>query len=290
MDLDDYQRQAQATDQVPAKHGDGLAVPLLGLVGEVGSLGVGYKKLLRDGDNYGFYSDDVTEDLGDVLWYVSNLAHKFGVSLSDVAAANLEKNRSRWDSPNHRQTAYDRDYPEGERLPRQLLVDFVDDFDERGPFTKLILADGSQLGDTLRDNARLNDGFRYHDVLHLTHLTTLGWSPVIRSFLECKRRSDEKVDEVEDGGRAKVTEEAIVAYAFARARESKFFHSASRIDNDILRTIGQLVGHFEVRDRSHAEWEHTLLTGFGVWRQLRKHGGGLVSIDADAGTIVYESR
>jgi NTP pyrophosphatase (non-canonical NTP hydrolase) len=290
MDLDDYQRQAQLTDQMPAKHGDALVAPLLGPVGEIGSLGAGYKKLLRDGGNYGFYSDDITDDLGDVLWYVSNLAHKFGLTLSDVAASNLAKNRGRWDTPTYSALSYDSGYPEGERLPRQLLVDFVDGADDTGPFSKLMLSDGRQLGDTLHDNARLDDGFRYHDVLHLTHLATLGWSPVMRNFLGCKRRSNFKVDEVEDGGRAKVTEEAIVAYAFARARQAKFFRGATRIDSDILRTIVQLVGHFEVRDRSRAEWEHTLLTGFDVWRQVREHGGGLVRIDADNSSISYEGR
>ena len=34
----------------------------------------------------------------------------------------------------------------------------------------------SQLGNDLGDNAAVEDGYRYHDVIHLAHATVLGWS------------------------------------------------------------------------------------------------------------------
>ena len=62
-------------------------IPLLGLVGEVGSLLGEYKKLLRDGSIHQNFRDEVQEELGDVLWYVANVAEKFGLDLNDVASA-----------------------------------------------------------------------------------------------------------------------------------------------------------------------------------------------------------
>ena len=48
-----------------------LMVPLLGLAGEAGSLLTEYKKWLREGDRYRPFSDQVSEEIGDILWYLS---------------------------------------------------------------------------------------------------------------------------------------------------------------------------------------------------------------------------
>jgi len=288
MEIGEYQRRAQETDQVPARTGDGLVVALMGLAGEVGTLATDYKKRLRDGDSYRFYADDLLEELGDVLWYVANIAHKSGLSLDDVAQANLAKLAARWQRPSMQAPNYDAGFPEEEQLPRQLIFDFREDPDTGR--VAVTLPDGTQLGNELGDNARVDDGFRYHDVLHLAHMATMGWAPVLRGFLKRKRRSDPRMDDTEDGGRAKVTEEGIVAYVFSRAREEGFFDGRRRVDNDVLQTITRLAGHFEVRDRTPAEWEHTILTGFEVWRQLRQNGGGLVKADLDARSLTYLAR
>lgn len=66
----------------------------LGLAGEAGEVANKVKKLLRDGD-----SDEKREaiiaELGDVLWYLSQLASEFNVALNDVLIDNLEKIRGR---------------------------------------------------------------------------------------------------------------------------------------------------------------------------------------------------
>jgi NTP pyrophosphatase (non-canonical NTP hydrolase) len=66
-----------------------ITYPLLGLIGEVGEFANKFKKVLRDGAE--FTQEDMLAELGDVLWYVSNLAQDAGLSLNDVAEHNIKK-------------------------------------------------------------------------------------------------------------------------------------------------------------------------------------------------------
>ncbi len=75
---------------------DPVLIPLLGLVGETGSVATAYKKRLRDGADASPSKQQLREELGDVLWYTATLAHLLGLDLEDVAAASLEKTKDRW--------------------------------------------------------------------------------------------------------------------------------------------------------------------------------------------------
>jgi NTP pyrophosphatase (non-canonical NTP hydrolase) len=77
-----YQEKALLADQLA---GDTLAVPLLGLFGETGSLLSEAKKKHRDAVSYTGYEHTVIEELGDVLWYLTAVAHRGGLSLSELA-------------------------------------------------------------------------------------------------------------------------------------------------------------------------------------------------------------
>jgi NTP pyrophosphatase (non-canonical NTP hydrolase) len=96
MNFSEYQTQALNTDQIPAVEGSELIIPLLGLVGEVGSLMTEYKKHLRDGDAHKLFEEGIAEELGDMLWYISNIASKFNLDLQEIAEANLSKCNDRW--------------------------------------------------------------------------------------------------------------------------------------------------------------------------------------------------
>ena len=86
IDLDEFQQWTTLTDRNkrPGVAGPGFA--LLGLFGEVGSLLSELKKKQRDEDSYISYHDSVIEELGDVLWYFTNAAHRVGLALSTIAA------------------------------------------------------------------------------------------------------------------------------------------------------------------------------------------------------------
>ncbi len=96
MDLRDYQRESRATAVYPGA-GDNLTYPALGLCGEAGEVAEKVKKLLRD--DAGVLTDERREalagELGDVLWYLAQVATEARLDLAEVAAANLAKLRSR---------------------------------------------------------------------------------------------------------------------------------------------------------------------------------------------------
>lgn len=72
-----------------------LLYPTVGLADEAGEVAGKVKKLLRDGTSYEATKEALISELGDVLWYISQLATVLGVSLEEVAQTNLNKLTSR---------------------------------------------------------------------------------------------------------------------------------------------------------------------------------------------------
>lgn len=290
MDLSDYQQQAQATDQLPAGDPNAVIVPLLGMAGEVGSLLAEYKKYLRDKDAHVLFPRQVAEELGDILWYLANTATKFDLDLADIAADNLAKTRDRWPpaDTNAKYRLFDDDFPTEEQLPRSFTVKITDSVGAEGKGRITLTIDGVPAGDPLQDNAYDEDGYRFHDVFHLAHAAKLGWSPVLRGKLlrpNRKRRSIPDVDEVEDGGRAIVIDEAIVAYVWEYARRHRFLAGVTTVDYPVLKTIRQLTGGLEVAARSAHDWEEAILVGYKIFREVRARRGGVLAVDLHTRSI-----
>ena len=289
MDLNEYQRLANQTDQQPENESHeadprGIMVPLLGMAGEVGELLSEHKKWLRDGESYKLFPERVKEELGDLLWYLTNVATKHGIELEDVADFNLQKIGRRWQhvASGVRQLRLpDEDYPMKERFPRKMVVNINED----GSNHVIMTIDSVQVGDPLKDNRYEDDGYRFHDVFHLTYASVLGWSPTLRALMRRKRRSDPAVDEVEDGGRARVIEEGIAALVFSYAERRNFLDGAERVDYDLLRTIKDMTSHLEVSARTEGDWERAIMTGFNIWRQVKAKGRGRIHADLEQGTI-----
>jgi NTP pyrophosphatase (non-canonical NTP hydrolase) len=286
LDFETYQREALTTDQVRGEGESSLMVPLLGLVGEIGTLAVEHKKRLRDKEKHRLFKERIEEDLGDILWYISNFASKSGFRLEDIARKNLHKVRARWAAPTGTQLAlFDAGAGAGEQIPRHFVIDFGNDAKGRVKITR----DGKRIGDKLTDNNYGDDGYRFHDVFHFAFAAVLGWSPVTRSLLKCKRKSDPITDEVEDGGRAAVIEEGVAALAYAHARTRDFLEGATEVDHEVLEAIQRMTAHLEVRARTPAQWERAILQGFVIWRELRKGNGGRVTIDLTKQQLFYAS-
>jgi NTP pyrophosphatase (non-canonical NTP hydrolase) len=86
LTLQDYQQTALLTDQRPRDIQD-LVYPLLGLLGETGSLLSEVKKKQRDSESPAEYEQNILEEVGDVLWYLSDIASRLCLKLADLAVA-----------------------------------------------------------------------------------------------------------------------------------------------------------------------------------------------------------
>ncbi|MBX3452746.1 MAG: nucleoside triphosphate pyrophosphohydrolase family protein [Planctomycetaceae bacterium] len=290
----EYQREAARTDQTPGDDLKSMMVPLLGLAGEAGSLLTEYKKWLREGGRYKPFTDQVSEEIGDILWYLANIAGKAGLDLQEIAEENLAKLHDRWAPADQKETPlfvrarYDDHFPETEQLPLSMRVEFRERIIDGTP--KLVITcDGKPFGDPLTDNSHIDDGYRYHDVFHVACAILLGWSPIVRKLLKVKRKSVPQIDEVEDGARSAAIEEAISAFTFGVARDYSFFDGSDSVEFGILRTIRIMTRSLEVRDKSLRDWEEVILQTYAVWKLLVQNRGGAIIGDAIPRTLRYEA-
>jgi NTP pyrophosphatase (non-canonical NTP hydrolase) len=95
VEFAEYQKLSRRTAEYP--RGAWLAYPALGLAGEAGEVAEHAKKVIRD--DAGTVSAErraaMAKELGDVLWYVAQLASELELDLDEIAQANLEKLLSR---------------------------------------------------------------------------------------------------------------------------------------------------------------------------------------------------
>ena len=96
MDFKEYQKESRKTAIYPQRDKN-FIYPTLGLVGESGEVAEKIKKVIRD--NEGVVDEErkneLKKELGDVLWYLSQIATELNLSLEEIALFNLEKLNSR---------------------------------------------------------------------------------------------------------------------------------------------------------------------------------------------------
>ena len=92
MDFKEYQTKSRKTAKYPAI-GHPVIYPALGLVNEAGEVAGKIKKIFRDKE--GEISEETREalkaELGDVLWYIAQVATELDVSLDEIAEYNIAK-------------------------------------------------------------------------------------------------------------------------------------------------------------------------------------------------------
>lgn len=381
LTVQEYVAQVLTTDR--RSDSGSLTFPLLGLFGETGSLLSEVKKKQRDQTSYLGYAGAVVEELGDVLWYLTVVAARGGLSLCDVAG-NINKGYSDWQSATdttlslaalqpaimtHRseptpafektllqlagevgllmtdheagrlennQPALagrlvaimrtlinaaneagvtleaaavknlhkifdrwprERIYPKfldasadpDEQLPRDLYVDI---FERKVRSQTYVFqkCNGINIGDRLSDNAMTVDDYRFHDVFHYAYVAVLAWSPVVRSLLRLKRKSDPKIDEVEDGARATLIEEGVATWIFGQAIELKYFVDVQigELPFAMLKHVRQYVAGYEAEKIPLWIWEEAILQGYTAFRFLRQHRRGRIHIDMNNHCLTIE--
>lgn len=181
---------------------------------------------------------------------------------------------------------FDAGFQESEQLPKKFAINFESFLVNEKWRTKVTL-DDMQLGDIINDNSKTSDYYRFHDIFHYSFAAILGWSPCTRAMMKRKRKSDYLIDEVEDGARATITEEALSMIIFNEAKRKKYFEGATGISKTTLRIIKEMTEDFEVNVRTAKEWEKAILKAYEVFRLLMTNGGGRVEFDAFNKAISY---
>ena len=92
MNFSDYQKRSRVTAQYPTI-GHPVIYPVLGLANEAGEVAGKIKKVFRDkgGEISAETREALQAELGDVLWYISQVCTELEISLDDVAESNLAK-------------------------------------------------------------------------------------------------------------------------------------------------------------------------------------------------------
>jgi NTP pyrophosphatase (non-canonical NTP hydrolase) len=94
MDLGDYQKESRKTVSYPYV-GSNYIYPALGLAGEAGEMLNQVKKIVRD-DGSQLTEERkqlIQSEMGDMLWYLAQLATELEVDLNEVANENLKKTK-----------------------------------------------------------------------------------------------------------------------------------------------------------------------------------------------------
>ncbi|MDE0065293.1 MAG: hypothetical protein OXN44_00290 [Acidimicrobiaceae bacterium] len=297
MDLQEYLQEAAITDSIEDDT-EAIRLALLGIAGEASEIVSEAKKWSRDKGPMRGLESRVSEELGDLLWYIASLARRLNLNLNTVAADNLVKTKSLWSSNLPPISTYDDHKHEEQKLPRQFTIKFQEDLSgdvpkvsmiAQGPLRERVDAERErkgrntcvpgQLGDPLDDNAASDDSYRYHDVIHLGHAVILGWSPVLRSLIGAKRKSVGDFDRVQDGARAIAIEEGLAAFAYNYMEENDFAPDA--FDWELFKHARRTVRGLEVESQPFVAWKEAYTQAFTVLPNLRDNRGGVVECDLD---------
>ncbi len=302
MDFDEYQKQAYRTKTFKVQSPELTRHYLVaGLAAQIGEVANRLKKKLRDGGDYILLKDEVAERIGYALWYLAVLAHELGLNLDTIALRNLKFNERRWPQEADPQRIFldeefDASWPPDKRLPQRLIAHF--DTVLMDGLRKTVVSfypnwpsnDGrSVFGDPIDDNSTDEDHYRYHDIFHFAYVAFLGWSPVARALMGRKRKDEENpdVDRIQDGARAKDTEEAATAFIYSYVSQQNFLETSKSIDTGVLTTVRTLLRHYEVSVRAEKEWEAAILAASEVLRALVKNEGGWVEVNRSTKSLAY---
>lgn len=89
MSFEEYQRKAFEFANQELDFTLQLSSFTLGLCGESGEVADIVKKYV--GHNQDLDTDDLTKELGDILWYLAAVSSTLGLSLNDIARVNIKK-------------------------------------------------------------------------------------------------------------------------------------------------------------------------------------------------------
>ncbi len=232
--------------------------------------------------------------IGEIAWHLAAIASVLEIDLDNVIEENVKKARFRTTDESD-DNYFDGHFSEEEQLPRKFEISFVSTSSNHAR----MYYHGRPLGDDLTDNSYFEDGYRYHDVMHLANAACLRWSPVLRGFLKKKRKSCPKTDEVEDGARAQIVEELVIKAIHAEGTRLSpkddgnnlpLFPEKGQITFRLIKTLVEYVKGLEVEKSHEWEWREAIYQGAQMYHKLRQEGQGTVTVNLDNRSLSFDSR
>lgn len=280
MDIKEYQTRAHQTSQSAD-----MDVFVYGIIGEAGDLASAIKQFKRGDSSKEVLRLRIEEEIGDLCWYVAEVATRHDIDLAASLQRNLTKTQELF---TNRDTPFDTSVDPTERFPEKGTFEF------RLVDGKVNLTlDGKPVGNKLDSNSHEEDEYRFHDIFHITLMVKLDWSPTLRKLLKCKRKAGAGVDtdRVEDGARSLFLEEGISALVFGqnvRLDGRSLFSEKGNIPFPLLQNIKTITQWLEVRVRSVNAWKEAIATAFYLFDLLATNQGGAIVFDKATKSLRYE--
>lgn len=284
--LDDFQQRAAQLQRLDVNADANMFAALIGTSNKAGEL-IDQGMRLR---NTAEFKMLMMIGLGSILWQISYITSINNIKLAEIADYNLEKIISRWPGENPKHTdLFDNEFPPHEQFPRHIEIVFKGYTKKDGSDFTIISCNDIQIGDRLTDNTYEETGYRFHDAIHYAFMAILGWSPVMRRLFKVKRKSNPEKDEVDDGARAGIIEEAIVGLTYDYARDHGMLEGQEEIDHSRIKIIQKLCRGLEVEQCKPWEWRKAILKGYEMFRKLKDNKGGVLILDLNKRDIEYRS-
>ena len=254
---------------------------LVELAGKVGDLVTDYGE-----DYFETNRDKLSAHLVEIFRALLAVADAAAVSMDTAAYGNLLKTYSRWPIKFEYPALIDVDMHNNEQLPRQFTI-YFEEQEIAGRMFVLQKCNGIIIGDRLTDNKVEKDDYRFHDVFHIAFSVYLGWSPILRSLFNVKRKSLPEVDENQDGARAGIIEEGVATFIFSHGLERNLYLNIDHVDYDLLKSIQEMIKGYEVERCALWQWEEAILHSFSVFRELKKYRCGYLIADIEKHTLEF---
>jgi len=230
----------------------------------------------------------------ETTWHLAALATLNDLKLSSILKALKTKTDFRGGLS--QSVRRDEAFREQESFPERFEIAFVPSAKSNDVSEMFWLREDGyhlKLGASLKDNHSDGDGYRYHDAIHVAFAVHLGWSPNLRKFMNLKRKSDERTDDNEDGGRAAILEEMIILHIHTYASKLKSyineakgaplqkqlakspFDDPSVLTFEFVRALHELSIGYEVHDSKEADWRNAICAGYEMYIRLQDAGGVL---------------
>lgn len=119
------------------------------------------------------------------------------------------------------------------------------------------------------------DGYRWYRAFSLAFAAALGWSPALRDGLGVKRRSCRRTEKGEDGVRAQMIEEYLIANLFL---DTQWLEGGSMPSGELIEEMQNASSGLEVADRSAEDWQRALLLGRQIYSFLRSAGDSILEV------------